>query len=99
MFLTVILAPSDSRDIANSWAYPGLWRSIGCFALLGSLSTWSVCPIAFVVAADMRRELDPVPLLRTLALINAVTAAGVIMGIMGPVHFTPEKECYSVLIL
>ena len=27
------------------------------------------------------------------------TATGLVIGIMSPVHFTPEKECYSVLFL
>ena len=36
-----------------------------------------------------------------LALLLAFSrsSAGVIIAFMSPVHFTPEKECYSVLFL
>jgi hypothetical protein len=44
--------------------------------------------------ADLRRRL-------TLMAVGDMTAAstGLIIAFMSPVVFTPEKECYSVLIL
>jgi len=35
----------------------------------------------------------------SLVLWRSRSSTGLIMGIMSPVHFSPERQCYSVLFL